>query len=140
MRADEYAVVALDTGCRVPNRHIHCNSALLVCGCAVRHSTVHIRNEGAYRQGVSALCVHNIGDVLYERSCETVCVRVGELGADVCPLGRNFNLGVFATAVDGGIVHIHHILALLAVALQGSVLHILHCVLGRNDAGDAEEC
>ena len=140
MRADEYAVVALDTGGRIPNRNIDSHSALLVCCGAVRHGTVHIRNEGAYRQGVTALCVHHVGDFLYEWRCETACVRIGELGADVCPLCRYFDLGVLASAIDGGIVHIHHVLALLAVALQGGVLHILHCVICRDDAGDAEEC
>ena len=62
------------------------------------------------------------------------------LHQNVCPLGRDIHLYILTAAVDGGIVHIHDVLTLLAVRLEGCVLHILDCVLYRDDAGDSEEC
>ncbi len=57
-----------------------------------------------------------------------------EFGGDGLPLCRNFNLGVFTTTVDGSIVHVDDILALLAIALERCILHIFDGVLCRDDA------
>ena len=65
---------------------------------------------------------------------------VHELGIDVSPFCRNLYLNVLSTTVDGGVVHVNHVLALLAVALESGCLHILNGVLCRDDACDSEEC
>ena len=140
MRADECAVVALDTFLCIPCRNGHGHAALFKCGGACGHCTVGVRHEGAYREGVACLGVDDIGNVLYEGGSQTVLVGVLELGGEVCPFCRNLNLGVFATAVYCSVVHVNHVLTLLAIGLHDCVLHVFHCILVGDDAGDLEEC
>ena len=139
VRADEGAAVALDTLLGVPHRDHHGDAALLEGGGAGRHGAVGVRHEGADREGVAGLGVHDVRDFLDEGGSQTVLVRVLELGGQVGPLGRDVDLGVLATAVDGRVVHVHHVLTLLAIGLHDGVLHVLHGVLVGDDARDLEE-
>ena len=47
---------------------------------------------------------------------------------------------VFATTVNGHVVLVNDVLALLAVALDDEFLHLLYGEVYRDDFGDAEEC
>ena len=51
----------------------------------------------------------------------------------------DLNLGDLATAVNGSVVHIDHILNFLAVALHDELLHLLDSQVVRNDARNLEE-
>ena len=140
MRAHECAVVTLDTFLCIPGGNVNGYAALLKgCG-AVGHGAVCVRQECAYREGVTGLGVHYIGNILYECGGQTVLVGVFELCGDVCPLCGNLDLSVLTAAVYGSVVHVNHVLTLLAVGLHDCVLHVLHGVLCGDDAGDAEEC
>ena len=139
VRADEGAAVALDTLLGVPHRDHHGDAALLEGRGAGRHGAVGVRHEGADREGIAGLGVHDVRDFLDEGGSQTVLVRILELGGQVGPLGRDVDLGVFTAAVDGRVVHVHHVLALLAVGLHDRVLHVLHSILVRDDARNLEE-
>ena len=104
-----------------------------------RHGSVAVGQEGAHGQRVAALGVDHVGDLLDERCREPAGVVVHELGVDVGPFRGNLDLDILASAVDGRVVHVHDVLALLAVGLEGRVLHVLHGVVDGDDAGDAEE-
>ena len=65
----------------------------------------------------------------------------GRFQLDIRPLGRDFDLHDCVTArIDGRIVHIDDVLALLAVALIDRFLHLLDGLLERNHVRDFEEC
>ena len=140
MRADEGAGVALDALVGLPDGDVDRYAALLVgCG-ACGHGAVHPGDEGAHGQGVAALGVDYVGNLLDKGRSKARGVGIDEPGAYGGPFGGNLDLGVFASAVDGGVVHGHDVFALLAIALEGRILHVLDSVLGGDDAGDAEEC
>ncbi len=139
MRAHKGAGVALDTFISIPGRDGYGHATFLESGGAGRHGTVGIGEEGAHREGIAILGVHHIGNLLDEFGSETALVRGFELGGNLGPFGRNLHAGVFATAIDGGIVHVHHVLALLAIALHDGVLHIFNGILVRDDSRDLEE-
>ena len=140
VRANECAVVALDTFFGIPGGNVNGHSALFKGGGAVGHGAVCVRQEGAYGEGVTGLCVHDVGDVLHECRSKTVLIGVLELGGNFGPLCGNLDFGVLTAAVYGSVVHVHHVFTLLAIGLHNCVLHVLHGVFGGDDAGDAEEC
>ena len=140
MRADECTGVALDTVLCLPLRNLDCDTSLFVSRSTGRNGSVSHFHECAYRKSVSALCIDHIGDVLYELRCETVLVRVLELGCDVFPVCRDLYLDILSASVYCRVVHLHDILAFLPVALLDSLLHVSHGVLVRDDTGDLEEC
>ena len=139
MRANEGAGVALDTFFCIPGGNIHGHTTFFIGGGTGGHGAVGIWHEGAHGQGVTGLCVHDVGDVLHKSGSQTVLVRVFELGGEIGPLGRNLDFRVFSATVYGGVVHVHYILALLAIGLHDGVLHVLDGVLVGDDAGDLEE-
>ena len=55
------------------------------------------------------------------------------------PLLRDFHLGYVAALLDGGVVHVDDLLALLAVGLVDRLLHLFLGRLVRNHAGHLEE-
>ncbi len=66
---------------------------------------------------------------------------IGRFQLDIRPLGRDFDLHDCVTArIDGRIVHIDDVLALLAVGLLDRFLHLLDGLLERNHVRDFEEC
>ena len=139
MRTDVGALVALDTVVLVPQGHEGLHAALLVGGSAHLPRTVDsaVLDECADGQQVAGLGVDGSHELLDEcGSVVHLLLVVGQVG----PLGLHGQLHVLATAVDGGVVLVHHVLTLGAVALQGGSLHLLHGELHGDDAGDAEEC
>ena len=139
MRTAERTLVTLDTVLHIPNRNECLHTTLVVSGCACLPCTVSSveLNEVRNLQQVTGLSVHRANNLLHE--CGSVgldhCVI-----SEVCPSGVNSQLLILATAINGGVVLVDHILTLLAVRLHDELLHLLHSELSRNHLSDAEEC
>ena len=134
--ANERALVTLDTVLAVPCGHEGSHTALLVGGSSLLPSTVCAYLEGAHGQEVAVLCIdgaHEVGDEggLFAYNL----LVLGQVG----PCGVNGQGLVFATAVNGLVVLVHYVLALLAVALDDEFLHLLYGEVYGDDFGDAEE-
>ena len=68
-----------------------------------------------------------------------VIISKSSIISERSPCGVNGELLELSTAVNGCIVLIHHILALLAIALDDEFLHLLYGELYGDYTGDAEE-
>ncbi len=139
VRADEGTGGTLDALARIPFRNQDSDAPLLKGGCAGRHGAVGVGQEGTDRKAVSVLRVDDVGDGFHEFGGQAVFVRGFELGCDLRPLGGHSHFGIFSSALDGGVVHIHHLFALVSVTFHDRVLHVFHGVVVGDDAGDLEE-
>ena len=133
---NERALVTLDTVLAVPCGYEGSHTALLVGGSSLLPSTVCAYLEGAHGQEVAVLCIdgaHEVGDKggLFAYNL----LVLGQVG----PCGVNGQRLVFATAVNGLVVLVHYVLALLAVALNDKFLHLLYGEVNGDYFGDAEE-
>jgi len=141
VRADECALVALDTFFGIPFRNIDSDSAFLKSSCACGDGSVGMfTGEGTDRNIVAVLSVDNIGYAAYPLGCETVEVGRTETGHYVVPLGGYCQLLVFGSTVNSRIVHADHFLSFLAIALVYGFFHEGNSLLVRDDAGNLEEC
>ena len=140
VRADEGALVALDAVGGVPLRDHDGGAALLVGGGAGGDRAVHhVTGERAHGQVVAVLGGDHVGHVADEFGSQTVVVRVHETARSVLPGFGNLDFHIVTAPVDGGVVHLDDVLALLAVGLVDGFLHIGHGLFVRDDARDLEE-
>ena len=141
VRADIGALVALDTVLDLPLGNIHGDAALLVGGRAILPRTVLTARESRYRQVIALQPVDRLDDLTHEFGTRSVRDMCEALVVDLCPFGRHLDLdhGV-AAGVDGRIVHVDDVLALLAVGFQDGMLHLVDSLVERDDVGDLEEC
>ncbi len=142
VRAHERALVALDAGVGVPLGHRHGHAALLVGRGAQRELAVLIAHEGGHGQGVAVHAAHGEHDVLHKaHGLGTALGRSGLNGAlGVLPRSGHFHGHEGSSAgIDGLVVHVHDILALLGIGGRGRVLHVADGLLLGHDAGQGEE-
>ena len=128
VRADEGALVALDALGVVPFGDGDGGAALLIGGGAELEGAVGVIDEGGDGQAVAVHLVHRGEDVLDHLDGLLAAVDgSGFRGVDrVGPGGGNLDLDVGGGAgVDGLVVHVDHVLALLQVGVEGGVLHVL---------------
>ena len=141
VRADIGALVALDTVLDLPLGDIHGDAALLVGGRAVLPRTVLTARESRYRQVIALQPVDRLDDLAHELGIRRIRNMCEAVVVDLRPFGRHLDLhhGV-AAGVDGRIVHVDDVLALLAVGFQDGMLHLVDSLVERDDVGDLEEC
>ena len=138
MRADDGALVTLDTLGSIPYRNVYCCTTLLVSSCALRESTVFHTNECGYGELVTFLSVHYVNDLLDELRNSLLLNR---LILSCLPGIRNVNFNNCVNAcVDSSIVHLNDIVTLLTVRLESCLLHVVNSLVNRKDAGKLEEC
>ena len=137
--------ITLDTVVRIPNRHIYCNTALLVSSRTRRCGTIHILGKCRYRKGIALLSadlglyvvdkVHNIFSSLSHY------LVIQTLVGAALPALRNLYLhNALSTCINSSPVLLNYILTLTAISLLSSVLHQLNRFLLRDNAGQLEEC
>ena len=136
VRTNVGALVALDAVLRSPCRNECGHTALLVCGGALRPGAVLDSLEGGNFQQVAVLCVD--GAYHFVDECGIV-VGLCRLRFERSPCRVDGQLLVFAAAVNGCIVLVHHVLSLLAVRLHDELLHLFYGQIHGDDTCDAEE-
>ena len=138
MRADDGALVTLDTLGSIPNRDIYCCTALLVSCCTLRECTVFHTNECGYGERVTFLSVHYVNDLLDELGNSLL---LNSLILSCLPGIRDVDLyNCINTSVDSLVVHLNDIVTLLTVRLESSLLHVVNCLVNGENAGELEEC
>ena len=142
MRADICAVAALDALCRIPFRNGNGNAALFVSGSAQLELAVDMIDERGNRQRVAVHLIDREEDVLnlldqFRLAFEVV---LGDNVFCVGPGSGNVDLHIGGSAgVDGLVVHLDDVHALLGVGLRGLFLHVLDGVRFRQDLCQREE-
>ncbi|CDC68726.1 putative uncharacterized protein [Oscillibacter sp. CAG:155] len=142
MGADISAVVALDALGSVPGRNVHGNAALLISGSAQLELAVHVLDESGHGQRIAIHLVHGVQDGLDLLHQSGGAFQNGVVFhvLGVRPVGGHVELLEGGGAgVDGLVVHIHHVLALLQVGVRGGVLHVLDGICLRQNLGQREE-
>ena len=140
--ADIGALVALDALGGVPGGDRHGHAALLISGSAQLELAVHMIHEGGNGQAVAVHLAHGFQDLLDHLHQLGLAVQLlGLLGVhSVGPLGGNVDLLIGGGAqIDGLVVHVHDVLALLQVGGLGLLLHVGDGLLLRHDLGQGEE-
>ena len=142
MGADIGAVVALDALGGIPGGHRHGHAALLIGGGAQLELAVHVLDEGGHGQAVAVHAAHGIqdrGDLLHQSGGTLVLDGLGLIHG-VGPVGGHVELLVGSGAgIDGLVVHVHDVLALLQVGVGGGILHVLDGLALGHDLGQREE-
>ena len=136
MGANVGAFVALDTVLQIPSGHERGDAALLVGSGALVPGTVFESLESADGEVVSDLCIDDAHEIFDESGCSVVD---GLVIFERSPCGIDGELVILASAIDGSVVFLHHVLTFLAVSLFDEVLHLLHGLVNGDHAGDAEE-
>ncbi|CAN3974044.1 1-deoxy-D-xylulose-5-phosphate synthase, partial [Dysosmobacter welbionis] len=140
--ADIGAVVALDALGGIPSGNGHGHAALLIGGGAQLELAVHMLDEGGHGQAVAVHAAHGVqnrADLLHQSGGALVLDGLG-LVHSVGPVGGHIELLVGGGAgVDGLVVHVHDVLALLQVGVGGGVLHVAHSLALRHDLSQREE-
>ena len=137
VRTNVRALVALDTLIDLPFGDIDGDAALLPCSGSVLPRTIFTSVECRHGQQISLEGIDRIDDVAHELRTSHIHAVIGRFQLDIRPLGRDFDLHDCVTArIDGRIVHIDDVLALLAVALIDRFLHLLDGLLERNHVRD----
>ena len=137
MRANECALVALDTFRHIPFRNVDGDAAFFIGGSAYRERAVGMTGHDAYRQFVAFLTVNRNQDIIDERVAGLLrfhfvfCVSPGRRHIDLHD--------GFDAFVDGRVVHVNNVLAFLAVGFFHSILQVFHRVCQRNDIGQLKE-
>ena len=142
MGADIGALVALDALGGVPGGDGHGHAALLIGGGAQLELAVHMIGKGGDGQAVAVHLAHGLQDLLDHLHKLRLTLQLLVLGLvhGVGPLGGHIDLLIGGGAqVDGLVVHIHHVLALLQVGGLGLLLHEADGVLLGHDLGQGEE-
>ena len=137
MRTNKCTFVTLDTICRIPFWNKCGNTTFLKCRSAILPSTVLNALECAYREQVAVLCVdweYQVADELWH------VVVAGVFNHEVRPSCIYWQFFVFATTVNGLVVHVYNLFALAAVALNYEFLHLFNSQVDRNNLSYAEEC
>ena len=138
MRANDGALVTLDTLSSIPYRNVYCSTTLLVSSCTLRECTIFHTNECGYRERVTFLSVHYVNNLLDELRNSLLLNR---LILSCLPGIRNVNCNnCINTSVDSSIVHLNDIVTLLTVRLESCLLHVVNSLVNRKDSGKLEEC
>ena len=143
MRADVSALVALDALGAVPLGHGDGHAALFIRGGAELERTVGVIDERGDRQAVAVHLVDRGENVAHHLDGgRTAGQFLGRRFVDgVGPVGRNVDLHIRGRAeVDGLVVHLDDVLALLHVGSLGLLLHVADGVLFRHNLRQGEEC
>ena len=141
--ADIGALVALDALGLIPLGHADGHAALLIGGSALAEGTVLVAvGKGGDGQAVAVHAAHGLHDLLDHLHGGGVALHVLGHGLvlGVLPGGGHLKLVERGGAhVDGLVVHIHHVLALLQVGVGGGVLHVADGLRLGHDLGQLEE-
>ena len=140
--ADIGAVVALDALGGVPVGDGDGHAALFIGGGAQLELAVHVLDEGGDGQAVAVHLADGVEDGLDLLHKLRAALQNGGVGGVLSggPVGGNLELLVGGGAgVNGLVVHIHHVLALLQVGVGGGVLHIADGLFLGHDLGQLEE-
>ena len=140
--ADIGALVALDALGAVPGGNGHGYAALLIGGGAQLKLAVHMVHKGGNGQAVAVHLAHGLQDLLHHLHKLGLTLQGLVLGLvhSIGPIGGDIDLLEGGGAqVDGLVVHIHHVLALLQIRGLGLLLHVADGVLLRHDLGQGEE-
>ena len=140
--ADIGALVALDALGAVPGGDGDGYAALFISGGAQLELAVHMVHKGGNGQAVAVHLAHGLQDLLHHLHKLGLALQGLVLGLihGIGPVGGNIDLLKGGGAqVDGLVVHIHHVLALLQVRGLGLLLHVADGVLLRHDLGQGEE-
>ena len=136
VRTNIGTLVTLDTVLGIPYGNKGGHTTLLVLGGAGHPCTVLNTLEGRYGQQVAVLGVD--GTNYFVDESRVVVLGLGIIG-QVGPCGVYGQLLVFTAAVNGSIVLVHHVFALLAIGLHDELLHLLDGQVNGDNLGDAEE-
>ena len=135
MRADQGALVALDTVGWVPLRNDGGDATFLVGCCTCWECAVDDVFECAHWEVITALgdhWTHHLVDEL--RIVGVVLEHEVCCAVEFCPFGWDFNLLDLTAAVDSCVVHVDDVFTLLTVALHDELLHLLNCEVVRDNA------
>ena len=105
-----------------------------ICHCTINHIVAH---KVRHFQQVARLSIdgaYNFFDV-----CGNVFFCGNSVISKVCPCWVNSQRLVFATAVNGCIVLINHVLSLIAIRFHNELLHLLDSQVNGDNLCDAEE-
>ena len=142
MGADVGALVTLNALGAVPGGHHDGHAPLLIGGGALLEGAVGVGHEGGDGQAVAVHAVHGVQDGVdhvHQLGGAGVLAHLG-LVLGVGPGGGHVDLHIGGGAgVDGLVVHVHHVLALLQVGVGGGVLHILDGLGLGHHLGQGEE-
>ena len=130
------ALVTLDAVLQIPSGHERGDAALLVGSGALVPGTVFESLESADGEVVSDLCIDDAHEIFDESGCSVVD---GLVIFERSPCGIDGELVILASAIDGSVVFLHHVLTFLAVSLFDEVLHLLYGLVYGDHAGDTEE-
>ncbi len=136
------ALVALDAGGGVPGGNAHGHAALLVRRSALLELAVHVRNERGHGQAVAVHAAHRLHDLAHHLHHFGTALKRGGLAIvdGLGPAGRDLHLHERGgTRIDGAVVHIDDVLALLHIGLRGRILHVLDGLVLRDDVRQREE-
>ena len=128
MRADEGALVALYALLGIPRRDGNGDAALLISGGTELEGTVGVIDESGNRQAVAVHLVDRVQNGADHLDGLLAAGLGNGLGLvdGIGPGGGHVNLDIGGgTGVDGRIVHVDNILALLQVGVQSGILHVL---------------
>ena len=136
--------VTLNAVFRMPNRYVHCNSALLVCSRSLRHCSVG-KVAGKYwnRQTVSLHYRNRFYYVLNKgNKLRTLAGNFKRLFAAlrVFPAFRNiYSDECVYTGFNGFVVHFNNRFAFFEIWLFSHILHVFDCLIDRNNICKREE-
>ena len=140
--ADIGAHIALHAGVGVPGGDGHGHAALLIGGGALLEGAVHVGHESGHGQAVAVHAVDGLHHVLDHFHQLGAALQVAGPGLVLGggPGGGHLELLERGGAdVDGLVVHVHDVLALLQVGVGGGVLHVADGLLLGHDLGQLEE-
>ena len=99
-------------------------------------------NERGHRQAVAVHAAHRLHDLAHHLHHFGTALKRGGLALidGLGPAGRDLHLHECGgTRIDGAVVHIDDVLALLQVGLRGRILHVLDGLVLRDDVRQREE-
>ena len=138
MRADECALVALDTLFRTPYGDRDRRAALLVRRTADRERAILHAEQIGDLELVALLTVHDVLNLGDELRC--LCVDRNLLIDSILPVGRDiYAVERLDAVVDRTVVHVDDLLALAAVGRNNRILEVLDRVVNGNDVRKLEE-
>ena len=123
MGADICTLVTLYTVLFKPFGYESSHTALLVSGCTLLPCTILDTLEYRHLQQVAVLRIDRTHNVIDERR---IVIGHGSIVRQLCPCWVYCKLLVLTSTVDGSIILLNDILALLAIALDDEFLHLLY--------------
>ena len=140
--ADVGALVALDALVLVPGGNADGHAALLVGAGALLEGAVHMVHEGGDGEAVAVHLGDGLQDALHHLHSAGAALQLHALRLVLGsgPGGGHVELLEGGDAqINGLVVHIHHVLALLQVGVGGGILHVADGLSLRHDLRQLEE-